>query len=283
MKQTFNWQDIQLFLAVARHQGLVGAVAETASSSATLSRRMTQLEHAVEQRLFERGARGYALTQAGETLFERAEKMEMTAQDITSWQDELPLKRRIRISAGGWTMQLLINNIGKYWNEDDIWLPEFIANNARLDLARRQIDIGIRNAKPSEPWLAGRRIGHTNYAAYRLASAKPDIGWVAVMGDNALTPTARYMQTHHHDDVCFTISQATLGLPLVLKGHAQMILPEFVGGSYPQLVRDEGFIEELKSDLWLVMHQDERNHPPVRKAIDALSEFLKKDYLEFNG
>lgn len=117
MKRRFNWQDVNLFLAVARHQGLVGAVAETKSSAATLSRRMTHLEHAVEQRLFERGARGYALTQAGETLFERAQKMEMAAQDITRWQDELPLKRRIKISAGSWTMQLLLNNISRYWLE----------------------------------------------------------------------------------------------------------------------------------------------------------------------
>lgn len=158
-----------------------------------------------------------------------------------------------------------------------------VANNARLDIARRQIDIGIRNAKPSEPWLATRRVGHTNYAAYRLAGTKANIGWVAVTGDNALTPTARYTIKHHSEAINFTISEPTLGLPMVLKGLAQMILPEFVGASYPELVRDGGFIDELKAGVWLVMHQDERNHPPVRKAIDAVTKFLKEDYLEFNG
>lgn len=283
MKQTFNWQDIYLFLAVARHQGLAGAVNETKSSAATLSRRMTKLEHDLEQRLFERGARGYALTNAGKALFERAEKMQQAAQEISQWQDSRPIKRRIKISAGSWTMQLLLNNIDKYWHKDDVWLPEFVANNARLDIARRQIDIGIRNAKPSEPWLAARRVGHTNYAAYRLAGTKPDIGWVAATDDDALTPTARYTMKHYSDNINFTISQPMLGLPLVLNGHAQMILPEFVGDSHSELIRDDGFIEALKADVWLVMHQDERNHPPVRKAIDAIAKFLKEDYLEFGN
>lgn len=204
MKQTFNWQDISLFLAVARHQGLAGAVDEIRISAATLSRRMTKLEHDLEQRLFVRGARGYALTNAGKALLERAEKMEIAAQDISHWQDNRPIKRRIKISAGSWTMQLLLNNIDKYWHEDDIWLPEFVANNARLDIARRQIDIGIRNAKPNEPWLAARRVGHTNYAAYRLIGTKPDIGWVAATDDNALTPTALYTMKHHSDNINFT-------------------------------------------------------------------------------
>lgn len=283
MKQTYNWQDIYLFLAVARHQGLAGAAVEIASSAATLSRRMTKLEHAVGQRLFERGARGYALTHAGKTLLERAEKMELAALQIGHLQNELPTKRRIKISAGSWTMQLLLNNVDKYWHKDDIWLPEFVSNNARLDIARKQIDIGIRNSKPSEPWLAAKRIGYTNYAAYRLDGTKPDIGWVATTGDNGLTPTARYTMEHYSDNISFTISQPTLGLPLVLKGHAKMILPEFVGDSHSELVRDADFISELKSDLWLVMHQDERNHPPVRKAIDAISKFLKEDYLSFNN
>ena len=283
MKQTFNWQDINLFLAVARHQGLTNAVTETTMSAATLGRRMTNLEHALEQRLFERGARGYALTPAGKTLFERAEKMQQAALEIVSWQDESPLKRRIKISAGNWTMQLLLNNIDKYWREDDIWLPEFVSDNARLDIARKQIDIGIRNSIPIEPWLAARRLGYTNYAVYRHKNTQADIGWVAATGDSALTPTARYTMQHYSDNIRFTISQATLGLPLVLKGHAQMILPEFVGAAHSELIRAGGFIGELKSDLWLVMHQDERNHPPVRKAIDAVSKFLKEDYLTFNG
>lgn len=283
MKRTLNWQDLNLFLAVARRQGLAGAVADTSSSAATLSRRMTNLEHSLEQRLFERGARGYTLTAAGKNLLERAEKMELACQEIQIGRDDSPIKRRIKISAGSWTMQLLINNIDKYWCEDDIWIPEFVATDARLDIARKQIDIGIRNSKPTEPWLAAQLIGHTNYAAYRLRETPDNLGWVVAIGENALTPTARYVMQNYSDKISFNVSHALLGLPLVLKGHAQMILPKFVGDSFKQLVREQSFVESLKTDLWLVMHQDERNHPPVRKAIDAIGEFLRNDYRNFNG
>ena len=65
MKSMMDWQDLRLFLAVARHEGLTGAAKETGASPATLGRRMTSLETALNMRLFHRGASGYALTPEG--------------------------------------------------------------------------------------------------------------------------------------------------------------------------------------------------------------------------
>lgn len=279
MKWTFDWQDLNLFLAVARGGGLAGAVAETGLSPATLGRRMTTLERDLEQRLFVRGARGYGLTEAGRSLLERAMAMDGVATDIARWRDGLAPLRRVRISAGTWTAQLMADNLGRYWSPDDPWVPEFLAADARLDIARREADIGVRNRRPDTPWLAGRQVGSVTYAAYR-ATAVPDPdhpAWIGVAGDHVLTPTARWTAEHHGRDIVATVNDPRLALSLARQGVGRMVLPCFVGESFGDLTRCTDILADLTSPQWLVMHQDDRHRPPIRSAIEALAAFLSRE------
>ncbi len=61
----FDWDDLRLFLAVAREGGLAAASASTGKSPPTLGRRMLALERRLGLELFERLPRGYALTDQG--------------------------------------------------------------------------------------------------------------------------------------------------------------------------------------------------------------------------
>ena len=274
MKWSFDWQDLRLFLAVARGGGLARAAAETGLSPATLGRRMTALEQALEKRLFVRGARGYALTEAGRSLLDRAAEVETAAVDISRWRDGFTPSRRVRISAGDWTAQLLADNVCRYWSRSDPWVPEFLAANARMDIARREADIGIRNRRPDAPWLAARRVGSVTYAVYRAVGSGDDTGWIGIAGDAVLTPSARWTLERHADRVTLTVNDRHLGLSLVRQGLGQMVLPCFVGDAYADLIRVGDPIDDLSSEQWLAMHETDRGHPPIRAAINALAQFL---------
>ena len=65
MKQ---WDDLRLFLAVAKNGTLTGAADELESNVATLHRRLKSFEEGFGISLFEKGPRGYRLTNAGEAL-----------------------------------------------------------------------------------------------------------------------------------------------------------------------------------------------------------------------
>ena len=103
MNDPLDWQTLGLFLAVVRGGGLAAGARATGLSAPTLGRRMTALEGAMGERLFERGARGYALTAAGEALLERVVAMDDAAGEIEAWRRGDRQRRRVRISAGGWT------------------------------------------------------------------------------------------------------------------------------------------------------------------------------------
>ncbi len=57
-----DWDDLRVFLAVARTGGLSGAGKVLRVDPATVGRRVARLEAATGARLFTRGPQGYVLT-----------------------------------------------------------------------------------------------------------------------------------------------------------------------------------------------------------------------------
>ncbi|QQO13107.1 LysR family transcriptional regulator [Bradyrhizobium diazoefficiens] len=89
------------FNLVARHGGFGRAARAAGRPKATLSRRVAELEAALDLRLFERGARALKLTQEGRALYERTAslltELDETAAAIASGGDRP--HGRLRISA----------------------------------------------------------------------------------------------------------------------------------------------------------------------------------------
>jgi DNA-binding transcriptional LysR family regulator len=73
------WDDIRFFLSVARTGSTLAAGRALKVSQTTAARRVAALEDAVGVSLFERRQAGYALTDAGQGLLNRAETMERAA------------------------------------------------------------------------------------------------------------------------------------------------------------------------------------------------------------
>ena len=204
MKRSLSLDDLELFVAVADAGGLGGAARATGTSAPTLSRRMAELERRAEARLFERGPRGYALTSEGRALLEEAEGLRALAARLARWGSGARSAPRVRITAGSWTARRLARGIGAVWAPGAGWMPEFLASNATVDIARREADIGIRNRRPDQPWLAGRRTGEFPTPSTRPAPRRPGMwrwpkasrprrrnaGWSRTMGPRSSPPRA---------------------------------------------------------------------------------------------
>lgn len=266
------WDDLALFSAVARHGSLTAAAAQVGSSAATLSRRMKVLEGAMERALFLHGRDGYALTAEGRELLQRTERMEAAAADIEVWRSRRPGKRAVRISAGTWTSKLLARGFQDIWQPEFDWVPEFLSGELFQDIARRQIDIGIRNRRPDQPWLAGRKTGTVDFAIYALHASVT--AWIGASGDRAATPTARWLESHHGDEIVTRANDAVLAVAMAKAGIGRVVLPTFMGAMIAPLMQIDEPIAELTHEQWLVCHHEGRHDPPVRHALTALAQFL---------
>ncbi|MEL6452592.1 MAG: LysR family transcriptional regulator [Pseudomonadota bacterium] len=279
--QITDWTDFGLFTAVARNASLAGAARETGLSQATLSRRMTALEQRTGRRLFVHGAQGYTPTAEGRALLERAKKMEAAARDIAHWSAEQSGPPRVRISAGTWTTDFLARHLSDYWSPEARWTPEFVSCNRDLDIERREVDIGVRNRRPTHPWLAGRRTGTVEHAAY--ATHADVTGWIGPSDDTAALPSEAWTVAHHGTDMVAVSNDPQVRMALALSGAGRVVLPTFAADPVPGLIRVSGIIDALTSEEWLVCHQDTRHDPAIRAALDALAGALRAHQPEDRG
>jgi DNA-binding transcriptional LysR family regulator len=280
-----NWDDLKLFLDVARSGGLNAAARATGASPATLGRRINALEHSIGEPLFVRSATGYRLTGAGIELRERAAEIEAGFTGLASWRKERHGERTVRISAGHWTASFLAAHIERLWRPEDRFRIEFVTANEKLDIGRREADIGMRNARPTEQWLAGRMIGHTTYALY--ARRKLMLGVAAGMfvglTGALVTPSSRWLEAHHADRIGVRGNDAASIRELVAAGAGLGVLPCFVGDADPRLIRVAGLIDELTAEHWLVSHHDERHAPHVRLMASRIAALVKEEADLFAG
>src|ERR1044072_3223109 len=74
-----NWDDIRVFLAVARQGGLTSAAQHLGINHTTVARRLTNLETSLHTRLVSRTPTGVTLTPAGQKFLHHAERIEHEA------------------------------------------------------------------------------------------------------------------------------------------------------------------------------------------------------------
>lgn len=147
------------FTLVARHGGFGRAARAANRPKATLSRRVAELEAALDLRLFERGARVLKLTEEGRALFERTgllltELEESTAAIASGGQAP---KGRLRISA---PLLFAQTAMGKLAAEFALRHPavrlEVTTEDRAVDMIEEGFDLVIRvNPDPDET-LVGR-------------------------------------------------------------------------------------------------------------------------------
>ncbi|MEM7719311.1 MAG: LysR family transcriptional regulator [Pseudomonadota bacterium] len=273
MKHQLSLDDLTLFLAVCEAGGLAGAASATGQSAPTLSRKMTSLEQKTRRRLFLRGNQGFALTAEGRALRDEAQELAGLSRRLSRWtDDDAPV--RVRITAGTWTSHWFARHINAIWSRDAGWVPEFLSSNAPLDISRREADIGIRNRRPEQSWLAGRRLRAIEFAEY--GADETVAGYVTIAPALASTPSTRWVHQQRGDAIVTTVNDMRVAVDLAAGGMARVVLPTFAADEISSLSRLSGSIDELTHEEWLVTHHEARHDPPVRRAIDALTRFIER-------
>ncbi|MGR3504186.1 LysR family transcriptional regulator [Pseudaestuariivita sp.] len=270
MKDLASLDDLFLLLAVADKGGLSAAARATGTSLPTLSRRMTALETQLGLRLFERGAQGYRITSEARQVLEAARPLQAVASRVASAASG-PEPVRVRLTAGVWTSHALALALPA--TRTELWSLEFLSSNAIIDVARREADIGIRNIRPEQPWLAARRTGTIRYGVYAARDAA--LPFATRPAASGMTRSERWLREAHPDASLTLVNDPRLGLDLARAGLARIVLPRFVGDPDPALHCQSGTIDALTHDEWLVSHHDARHDPPIRAALDAVGAVLR--------
>ena len=271
MEQSPSLDDLGLFVDVAETGGLAGAARRTGATVPTLSRKMATLERELGRKLFERGPRGYSLTTEGRALLDQLDDLRAVRARLMRVLSN-PEAVRVRLTAGSLTAGYIARRLGAVWSRRDPWRLEFVEGSKMLDIARRDADIGVRNRRPDQPWLAGRRTRKVEFAEF--ATSDSVRGYVTLQQGPEPTASTRWIHSHHGDDILTTASSSYTLVNLAQAGVGRIVLATSFASDMPGLQQVSPIIDVLTSEEWLVCHHEARHDPPIRAALDAVAEIL---------
>jgi DNA-binding transcriptional LysR family regulator len=147
------------FTLVARHGGFGRAARASRRPKATLSRRVGELEAALDLRLFERGRRDLKLTEEGRALFERAGALLIELEEATlavaSGREQV--RGRLRISAPLLFAQTAMGRLAAaFAQRHPSARLEVTADDRAVDMIEEGYDLVIRVDPAEDAALVGR-------------------------------------------------------------------------------------------------------------------------------
>ena len=286
-----NWDDVRIFLAVARHGQILGAARSLGLNHATVARRLTAFEEALGSRLFTRKTNGSELSSDGERFLVHAERMEsaMLAATASAGADSA-IEGTVRVGApDGFGVAFLAPRLGELAERHKGLKIELVPVPRAFSLSRREADIAVTLERPREGRLVARKLtdyqlglyaarsyldrhgtpaGLEDLASHRLVGYVEDLLYTA-----SLDYTAEFL-TGWHSDVA--VSSAMGQTEAVRAGAGIGILHAFMAR------RDAALVpvlpgHTLTRSYWTVVHEDLRAIRRVALVGEFLAEIVARD------
>ncbi|WP_099866504.1 LysR family transcriptional regulator [Pararhizobium haloflavum] len=281
-----NWDDVRVFLAVARNGQILGAARSLGLNHATVSRRLTALEDALATKLVIRRTNGCELTGEGEAFLDGAERMEteMLAVQASIGRQDAAVSGTVRIGApDGFGIQFLAARLGKLTRRHPNLKIQLVPVPRSFSLSRREADIAITVERPEQGRLVARKLIDYSLSFYASKSYLADhpaprqledlqshhlIGYVE---DLVFSPSLHFSaELPRQWQAGFEISSAVGQSEAVRAGGGIGILHDFSARSDPSLVRlFPG--KTIVRAYWISFHESVRDLARVRTASDFIS------------
>ena len=284
-----NWDDLRVFLTLARDGTLTTAAKTLGVSHPTVARRVLALEKQIGARLFERLPDRFVPTSAGEALLEDTAAMETAALSIHRRSAGLSDKVSgvVRLSAGEAMSAFLARNLAGLRKDLEQIEFELIARHALANLSRREADLLIHEQVPDLADIVARKLGRVAYAIYaepglaagrRSLHSLSDLAWIGFDDDHTYMPGQRWLQEQLSGVRPVVRGNNWLVLMEAARAGAGFaILPCYLGDPDHHLQRIGGVIPEVFADQWLLVHRDLRALPRVRAVMDAVIELFQRE------
>src|SRR5262245_28298611 len=287
MDANANWDDLRVFLTLAREGTLSTAAKALGVSHPTVSRRVQALERQIGARLFERLPDRFVPTSAGEELLADTEEMEKAALSIHRRSAGLSdaVRGVVRLSAGEAMAAFLARHLPRLRAALSQIEFEVVASHTLANLSRREADLLVREQVPELGGIIARKLGRVAYAVYAAqdfpTGRKPDFEgqpWIGFDDDHAYMPGQQWL----HDKLGGARPAVRGNNWLVLHeatraGAGLAVLPCYLGDPDPALKRVGGLIAEVAAEQWLLVHRDLRLLPRVRAVMDAVIDLFQRE------
>lgn len=293
-----DWDNLRVFLAVARAGQFVAAARQLKVDHATVNRRITALERSLKARLVDRRTTGVGLTAAGQTLLITAEAMEtgVLRAQATLADTDVELSGTVRIGApDGFSTYYLAPRCAAFAERHPGITVQLVPSPQVVPLAKREVDIAIVLDKPQAGRFVVRKLTDYSLGIFGAASYLARHGAPATVADLRRHRLVGYVEEYTYasalDYVGEVLGQAPTGfqcasalgqVEAVRAGVGLSVLHHFIADRHADLrpVLPE---RTASRSYWIVEHEDLRGLGRIQAAHDFIVSSILADRPLFVG
>ncbi|ETX30637.1 LysR family transcriptional regulator [Roseivivax isoporae] len=293
-----DWDDLRIFLAVARGESLSAAGRALRLDPATVGRRVARLEQDTGAALFVKGPQGYALNGAGERMLRHAEAAEQAmqaAEEAVAGGAET-LSGQVRIGApDGCATFVLPQVCAAIADENPDLEVQIVALPRVVNLSKREADMAIAVSAPTAGRLTVQKI--TDYKLHLAASrayleAHPPIRtlddlrghrMVGYIPDMIFDKELDYLADLGLVSVPLASTSVAVQFRWLQAGAGVGIVHDFALSSGSDLVRVLPEALSLTRAFYLVRHADDRRLARLNRFAARLADGVRREVAALEG
>lgn len=286
-----DWDDMRVFLALARAQSLGRAGQALKMDPATVGRRIARLEARLARRLFQRSHQGYALTEDGLRLLPHIEAAQAHLRAaVASGAPGQGISGQIRLGApDGCANYLLPQVIAQICEAHPALEVQIVALPRVFNLSRREADMAIGVSAPQAGRLDVRKITeyHLHFAATRAyLAAHPAIHdladlrahrLVGYIPDMIFDSELDYLARLDLPGAQMASNSVPVQLNLLRHGAGLGVVHDFALPQAPELRRVLTDEFHLTRAFYLIRHADDRRNSRLDRFAQALTDGVARE------
>ncbi|SMC45788.1 LysR family transcriptional regulator [Primorskyibacter flagellatus] len=287
-----GWDDMRIFLGVARGESLSAAGRVLRMDPATVGRRISRLEQDLGAPLFVKSPLGYALTEAGQRLIthaERAEQAMQAAQEAVTGGTGA-LSGQIRIGAPDGCANFLLPQVCAEISSANPDLEiQIVALPRVVNLSKREADMAIAVSPPQTGRLSVQKI--TDYQLHLAASldyldqngpiettqALRGHRLIGYIPDMIFDKELDYLDEFGLTRVALASNSVSVQFHWVRQGAGLGVVHDFAIPSTSNVRRVLTHEIWLTRSFYLIRHADDRKLERMNRLAAALADGLRRE------
>lgn len=287
-----NWDDMRVFLAVAREESLSSAGRILKIDPATVGRRIARLEATLDATLFTKSQQGYLLTAAGERLLDHGlqaeEAMRAAAGAVVG--STKSLSGQIRIGAPDGSANYLLPQVCAKISDANPDLDiQILALPRVINLSRREADMAVTVSAPTAGKLLVKRV--SDYKLHMVATqdylnchapihSVTDLKGHRLIGyipDMIFDRELDYLNDIGIDRVALASNSVSVQLRQVTLGTGVCVAHDFTLPFHRNLRKILTDQVSLTRSFYLVRHQGDQRNERLNRFADALTQGIRDE------
>ncbi|MDW3204948.1 MAG: LysR family transcriptional regulator [Alphaproteobacteria bacterium] len=267
-----NWDHFRFLLAVARAGTLSGAARRLKVDQTTVARRLAAAEETLGYPVFNRADGRCHPTDRGVEILQRAADMEDTVETALRSGSAAGPRGTVRVTAVPWLInRVLIPELPAFGKACPEIALSLLPDSQNLSLARREVDIALRFARPETDSRAlTRRVGRVAFVPCQSSQPKGEsLPWISYDESARHLPQAAWIEEHAElSGGGLRVADIETAIAAVQAGLGRTLLPQGLAPGLKGISVTGPPVAER--EIWMLVLDRSR----ARQAVSAVGDWL---------